>query len=849
MLADLEANIRRIIVEQPNSCASDLKLCIDSLVQLPVSSEQLNLIERLLVGAVVPDHLLTYRENIAFLEYSGWARMVNHLFENSALTYDIFKRSIQRAERLALCLNTGKPSVRQSHFQLPAQLRYAYWDQHLSEACHNVIIEYAERLTWELAEDFSYQARMILRQLNCFRGSRYLLLVASYHQQYFADLLNLQPSSQLAIPEILSCLTHILRHIELEPLMDSARHILVEQLRRYPVATLKALIVYARDGQPLLADALNLPKALPLVTLIKHISSKTYTDDYGQADIPNTADPTSGVINIAEVRDALEVAGESLARDVFELFRQSGEQVGNTLTLIEAIAGWNRTRVEKGLKSSSQIAIKAYGLLPLEKGDEEVLQRYLRLKQSAKDGKKFGQMRRASHAGAVQVAITNLAQLAGYTDAGRFEWAMEAKLAAEFAPAGRTWQVDDYELELTIEGIDVNLLTKRAGRILKSAPKHIREQDAYQEAREAVQQLRSQASRLKTGLLEGLLVTGEMLSLEELQQFLRLPLARGLFQSMVWRNESDELGLLDVDEMRLFDLGDQQHPVTGKLGLAHPYHFYQANVLAAWQRELIHRRIVQPLKQVFRELYILTPAELTTARYSNRFAGHSVDATIAARLFGARGWQIDRSRDGATPYKVFGDVQAVVEFADVWRFFGGSVPVITDRIYFQTYPVSRFARWSGQECTQNWIPLDEVSPLVFSEAMRDAELVVSIAQREGIARLSNETLAQRGSVVRALLEDLELPGVTVEGHFAYVKGRLAQYRVHLGSATIHIDPGNYLCIVPDHWGQRHEKLFLPFADENDSKISEVISKILLLLADDKIKDESILRQIQSQTPT
>ena len=86
--------------------------------------------------------------------------------------------------------------------------------------------------------------------------------------------------------------------------------------------------------------------------------------------------------------------------------------------------------------------------------------------------------------------------------------------------------------------------------------------------------------------------------------------------------------------------------------------------------------------------------------------------------------------------------------------------------------------------------------------------------------------------------------LTVEGHFAYVQGKLARYRVHLGSAVIHIEPGNYLCIVPDRWGKTHDKLFLPFADEHDSKISEVISKILLLLADDRIKDESILRQIR-----
>ena len=100
-------------------------------------------------------------------------------------------------------------------------------------------------------------------------------------------------------------------------------------------------------------------------------------------------------------------------------------------------------------------------------------------------------------------------------------------------------------------------------------------------------------------------------------------------------------------------------------------------------------------------------------------------------------------------------------------------------------------------------------------------------------------------MVGALLGDLGIVGVTTDGHFAYVQGKLARYRIHLGSAVIHIEPGNYLCIVPAGSERRHDKLYLPFADEGDAKISEVMSKILLLLADDKITDETILRQIHA----
>ena len=111
------------------------------------------------------------------------------------------------------------------------------------------------------------------------------------------------------------------------------------------------------------------------------------------------------------------------------------------------------------------------------------------------------------------------------------------------------------------------------------------------------------------------------------------------------------------------------------------------------------------------------------------------------------------------------------------------------------------------------LPLVNVPPLIFSEVMRDADLVVSVAQREGEVRLSEETYQRRGDLVKVLLEDLGLSGVTTEGHFAYVQGKLSRYRVHLGSAAIHIEPGHYLCIVPERWGKRHDSLFLPFADQ------------------------------------
>jgi hypothetical protein len=194
------------------------------------------------------------------------------------------------------------------------------------------------------------------------------------------------------------------------------------------------------------------------------------------------------------------------------------------------------------------------------------------------------------------------------------------------------------------------------------------------------------------------------------------------------------------------------------------------------------------------------------------------------------------------PEKAFpaAGLRACFEFADIGHFFSETDHITSDAVYFM--PLG-FPRHWDQRGKDPRVPLESVPPKIFSEVMRDADLVVSVAQLGESGTLSGEAFERRGDIVRALVEDLGLPGVKVDGHFARVQGQLANYRVHLASGVIHIEPGNYLCIVPER-GSAREKLFLPFADE-DAKMSEVVSKILLLLSDDKIKDETILRQIQA----
>ena len=87
----------------------------------------------------------------------------------------------------------------------------------------------------------------------------------------------------------------------------------------------------------------------------------------------------------------------------------------------------------------------------------------------------------------------------------------------------------------------------------------------------------------------------------------------------------------------------------------------------------------------------------------------------------------------------------------------------------------------------------------------------------------------------------------MKDRYLIVHGELRTYKIHLGSGNILMEPNDqYLCIVPDRSAASAKKragLFLPF--EDDTTLSVILSKALMLAHDHKIKDQTIMRQIKS----
>ncbi len=316
-----------------------------------------------------------------------------------------------------------------------------------------------------------------------------------------------------------------------------------------------------------------------------------------------------------------------------------------------------------------------------------------------------------------------------------------------------------------------------------------------------------------------------------------------------------------IRDGRVVDVGGAEITVAegDEVELWHPLGRPAADVLA-WRRALEAAEITQPFKQAHREIYVLTDAEIATDTYSNRFAAHVLRQHQFAALCRERGWRytLQGQWDSAnTPHRKLERWDLEVELwveaafaAEETSDAGIFLHVTTDQVRFCRERVP--------------LQLTTIPAIVFSELMRDVDLFVAVCSvgndptwfdrghpggRDywhgyAFGALGASAQTRREALARIVPKLKIARQCSIDGKFLVVQGKLGTYKIHLGSGNILMEPNDqYLCIVPD----RDRKattgaIRLPF--EGDAMLSVVLSKALLLANDDKIKDRSILSQIE-----
>ncbi len=484
--------------------------------------------------------------------------------------------------------------------------------------------------------------------------------------------------------------------------------------------------------------------------------------------------------------------------------------------------------------SRHQDSVRALGLVPLAAGadaESDLLTRYRAIEEFRRESRQFGAQRRESESRAVDIALANLARTAGYQDPQRLRWAMERAAVGDLAAGPVIVTREDVTITLAIDEDGVPSLTvARRGKTLKTMPAAMKKDAEPQELVRRHQELKRQRSRVREAL-EQAMCRDDHFTPVELRTLCEHPILAPALTRLVFVGDGIA-GYLVEGGHALRDAAGAIHALgtTEALRIAHPADLLARGDWSAWQRECFAAERVQPFKQVFREMYPITAAERDTNR-SRRYAGHQVNPRQALALLGGRGW-VARPEEGVSRTDHDAGMTIRLGFQETFYTPADVEGLTLDEIVFTK---------KGE-----WHPLDlaSVSPRLFSEAMRDLDLVVSVAHSGGVdPEATASTVGMRASLIEETCALLGLRNVELSSHHAIIRGALADYSVHLGSANVLVLPATSLPIVAVQ-GQHRGRLFLPFADD-DPRTAEVLSKVLLLSRDTSIRDPNILETIRA----
>lgn len=487
------------------------------------------------------------------------------------------------------------------------------------------------------------------------------------------------------------------------------------------------------------------------------------------------------------------------------------------------------------IKKRYQDAVRALGLLPLASGksrEGDLLDRYKAMQEFIRTSKQFGSQRQASEKRAAQIGQENLARTAGYPDPIRLQWAMEARAVADLADGPISVKVEGVSVTLGIDPWgEIEFTVTKEGKALADIPPKLKKDKRIAALRERKTELKRQASRIRIAL-EQFMCRGESVTAVELQEMMKHPLLAPMLSGLVLVGDG-VLGYPISGGKVLEDHAGNKEALkkTETVRIAHPVDLLPAKSWHAWQRDCFAKERIQPFKQVFREYYPITNPEKDEVTQSRRYAGHQVQPRKALALLGGRGW-VHHPEEGVR--KTYHDAGVIA-----WLEFGE--PFYTPaEIEGLTLEAVRFTKRSGDGKP---LKLADLPPRLFSETMRDLDLVVSVAHRGGVdPEASASTLEMRATLVRETCALLKLTNVRIKENAVLIKGEMGEYTVHLGSGIARKIPGETLFIVAVQ-AQHRGRLFLPFAD-NDPRTAEVMSKVLLLARDKEIKDPSIISQIR-----
>ena len=616
-------------------------------------------------------------------------------------------------------------------------------------------------------------------------------------------------------------------------------------------ADLKAALKDAGIAQQRLVEAaMYAPQWIPLIEAYlgwRGMASGCYYFQAHMSDIPKERasmiakytpipieDLKEGAFDIGWFKAAYKELGKAHFESLYDAAKyiSNGAKHARARKFADAVRGELKLAdVEKEITAKrNKDLVMCCGLIPLKRAREkDMLARYVFLQNFLKESKQFGAQRRASEEKAVEIALSNLARACGFDDVTRLVWTAETELIKAHADHFSPKEVEDVALSLSVAADGaVSLVCAKGGKPLKAVPAKLKKNAYVLELKDAEKNLKEQYRRAKK-MLEEMMEDGTPLLACEIANVMTYnPVIAPLLKPLVFQSGT-ALGFYADGALVAADGTRTELAEDAEVKIAHALDLYESGTWADYQKYLFEKEIRQPFKQVFRELYIKT-ADEHGKESSHRYAGHQVQPAKTVALLKTRRWVIDGSEGLQRIYYKANIIARIYALADWYSPADIEAPTLEWVEFFDRKTFKR-------------LPIDDVPDLIFSEVMRDVDLVVSVAHVGGVdPEASHSTVEMRRAIVQFNLPLFKLDNVRLEGAHAHIHGKLGDYTVHLGSGVIQQKAGAMVSVLPVH-SQHRGRLFLPFLDE-DPKTAEILSKIILFAEDGKIKDPFILDQIR-----
>ena len=544
------------------------------------------------------------------------------------------------------------------------------------------------------------------------------------------------------------------------------------------------------------------------------------------------ADLADGAFDEKLFHEAYTVVGEKR----FELFYKAARYIGSSnyhsraRRFADTALGKidEETITEQIHSKRNKDAVCSLGLLP-DKSDKALQRRYQLIQAFLKESKQYGAQRQASEKRVCEIALLNLSRGAGYADPMQLTWRMESQQVTDNAAYLQGINVEGYTLRLQLAEDGTNkLIIQQGEKVLKTVPTKIKKHPDYLSIADMGREWTKQRKRART-MLEDMMIRQTPLRPQDVEVIAQNPIVSPMFRLLLLR-QGTTTGFLTDKGLETLD-GVRQVKANEPITIAHAQQLYADGTWSAWQHTVFNKKIVQPFKQIFREIYIPTPAESEQSE-SLRYSGYQIQVKQAAAALRSRGWSADY--EGGLRKVFYRQGISVELYAKANWFTPADVEA----------PAIEYVSFSSSRSYKQ-LKIAEIDPILYSEVMRDVDMTVSIAFVGGVdPETGNSTKELRAAIIKCTAELMKFNNVTVSDNFIHVKGTLADYTIHLGSGNVRQVGGVEIPIIPVH-GQHRGKLYLPFMDE-DPKTVEIVSKMVLLAEDNKLKDPTILKWIKRE---